>query len=244
MKDIQLSAAANLVLLEPEAKGKEVIKTAFKELIARRAVSLGSVEQRGLFGHRRNVVTLQMHPGEAPQDAGLAELRRALVDASRSSKELGQILGLLQRRYGGAFGKYVDGFVMPVLLRAGLIQRRVEPVLWIFKRRRTVLTAAGLKQQRALRELMGRAQVQAARDGCTEQELAVLIASLGPAVILLPELWPQWSRLEQGLHAQSAGEAGFTFSAELEDFDRQCSDVDAAMDASDGGDGGGDGGGD
>ncbi len=244
MTNTPLSAAANLVLLEPASKGKDAMKAALKELIARRCVSLGSSQHRGLFGHQRSVVTLQVHHRVVVQDSGLAELRRTLIDVSRSGKDLAQILRALQRHYGNGYAKYLDGFVMPALLRGGLMQWREATFLWVFKQRRAALTAQGQQRQRDLHQQMDRARMQAGQGGSSPQEMAAMIASLGAAVILLPELWPQWRRLEQGLRVPPDGGDGFEFSAELEDFDRQCSDVDAAMDASDGGDGGGDGGGD
>jgi len=177
----------------------------------------------------------------------LAELHRALVSAVGSGTTLAKALTELRSRYGIGYAGFHDGLVIASLLRAGLVARQQVTFLWIFRRQIVRPNAIGLRRQAELREKMDRARDELGREDGSPAELAALAASLGALVILMPDQWPHWRRIEQGLHQYDAlaeSLAEFEWSVDLDGFDQRCSDVDAAVDSGDGGDGGGDGGGD
>lgn len=249
-----LSAPECLALLEPASDGRALVKAALKELLLRRVFRLERSEARVLLAFKRRVRRLRRGGGRLPPQSPLLPFERLLAEAARKDDRLDRVLIAVRSRYGSGYARFRSEVVLAALKRRGLIEWRSERILLIIPRRVAVPSASGQAQRGELERLLREARHAAAKVGQEPAQLAALAASLGAAVVLVPELWPQLAEMDVLLRPPAPGSDGgsdpvFEFDLDFggEEIDAVCSDVDGACDAADGGDGGdggGDGGGD
>jgi hypothetical protein len=239
-----LSAPELLVLLNPSVEAREVLKVGCKELLAMGLVRLEKSSWRGWLGVRMTGTNLRPGPGERPRNPVLYGLLGDLRSACRHGTEIGQVLQQLRSEYGQSFQKFKEKLVLPGLLRQGLLEEQPVKVLGLFESRRYRQTAAGL----ALKQLLEGQMAQARQAGRLlrddPQQVVALVASLGSAAILVPELWPYFGEINARLRQRMDNNAQDPDEASLDSLEQAFAEVDSSFDAADGGGdgGGGDGG--
>jgi hypothetical protein len=239
------SAAAAQVLLEPQSGGRDLLKLGLKELLLRGVFRLRRTQEPGWFGRRREV--LRVEPGQAPPcgDAATAALARELRRAVTADARLDRVTAALRQAYGAGYERFRRDEVLAGMQAQGLVEWQTRRLLGLFPWRTLALTARGRVRSTALRRQLERARRLGADSG--PEQLVPLLAALGPAVVLVPVLWPALRQLDTAMRPPDGGSASyeFDFSADdLDALDATADAVDSSVDAGDGGDGGGDGGGD
>ena len=256
-----LSAAEILVLLEPNTPPREAFKVTFKELVALGLVRLEKVAATSRF----SVATTRLHLGSgAVSNPALIDLLGHLRSAMRHGPEMHRVLPRLQREYGTVYERFKGRHLLPRLVEGGLLEPQARKVLLVFNATQYRHTALGLRLKSQLEYDMGQARqltTQLSRQiPDNPAQTAALVASLGAAVILLPELWPHFGQLNELMRQQEddgsgAGSSFMYMSSSdtddtrleggLGDLEQGFDNVDSGFDSSDSGgsDGGGDGGG-
>ncbi|MDX2006330.1 MAG: hypothetical protein SFU83_13720 [Meiothermus sp.] len=253
-----LSAAEIMVLLDPAALPRETLKAAFKEIVALGLLRLEKVPATGRF----SAPTTRLHLGSGTTNHPLLlELLGHLRSAMRHGPELHTVLARLQREYGAAYERFKGRHVLPALVAAGLLEPQTRKVLLVFSSTAHRHTALGLRLKGQLEAEMAQARqltTQLSRQiPDNPVQVSTLIASLGAAVILVPELWPHFGQFNELIRQQEGdGGTGFVYGGwsdtddsrpdlETGGLDQSFSEMDSSFDSSDGGasDGGGDGGG-
>lgn len=251
------SAVATLVLLEPRSKGRDLIKVALRELLLRGVFRLHHKRENAWFGRTRDVRRVEwITAGLAPQslDVATGALAREIYSAVLTDARLERVVGVLRVKYGNDYMRFHRDNVFAMLQAQGLIrliERKLLGFTWLD---RVELTTAGQRQALGLNQQIQYAQGLSPNPD-TDQLLR-LRAALGPAVVLVPSLWPHLHHLDEAtriddemtrMRAEYAVDHTFSFNFRSEDFeslDSVCAVIDDSVDAGDGGDGGGDGGGD
>ena len=242
------SAAAALVLLEPRSKGRDLIKVALKELLMRGVFRLHRKQEKPWLGRARDVRRVEWMPvGRAHQslDSATNALAREVYSAALTDARLERVVGALRAKYGHDYKRFRQDKVLADLQVQGLIQIAEKRLLGFAWLRRVELTAQGKQQGFALKQQIQQAQRLPPK--ASTDQVAPLLALLGPAVVLVPSLWPSLQPIDEALRIAHAADFTYSFDFRFEDFtalDSACANIDDSVDASDGGDGGGDGGGD
>lgn len=245
-----LSASGLLVLLNPNVEAREALKVGFKELVAMGLVHLGKNSQRSRIGLQATQIHLWLEPGERPKNLILRGLLGDLRSAARHGNEFAKMLQQLQREYGHAYTKFKLKIVLPGLLRQGLLEPQQHKVMGLFNTIRYRHTAAGLAQKERLEHDMARAHQISRLLKDDPTQVAALVASLGAAIILIPELRPYFGQINELMRKQSDEAFIYYFGevydekhpaeARFDDLEQAFSDVDSGFSSADsGGDGGG-----
>lgn len=239
-----LSAPELLVLLNPSVEAREALKAGFKELLAMGLVRLEKSSRRGWLGVRMTGTNLRQGPGERPRNPVLYDLLGDLRSACRHGTEIGQVLQQLRNEYGQSFQKFKEKIVLPSLLRQGLLEEQPVRVLGLFESRRYCQTATGLGLKQLLEGQMAQARQTGRLLKDDPQQVVALVASLGSAAILVPELWPFFGEINARLRQRMDNSAQDPSEASLDSLEQAFAEVDSGFDAADGGGngGGGDGG--
>jgi hypothetical protein len=254
----RLTAPETYVLQAPRhLSGVEAFKLALRELVLRRALRIEQVESAGVLRGRRPKTVLRA--GTRVTEPALAPLLEVHARADERGAGDGVLIedfaGAARREFGRTFAGFVDDHVYPSLEERGLISSREERRWGLFRRTRHELTPAG---EEAAAELdgwlrVGRERVEGWAQESPERALAYA-GGAGAAILLLPELYPEFDRLGRHAEAQGYSAAGGEFdlgafggagdSDAIDGFDA-FDGIDAGIDAGAGwgGDGGGDGGG-
>ena len=172
-----------------------------------------------------------------------------------SGGRIAEIVKRARRRYGANFGHFERDYVRAALRRRGLIFEIRRPVLWIFSRRRDERTAKGELERRRIQQQMAQALTIPDLLRREPGEAAVLAASLGGAILLVPELRSHYQRLTEAMRARGVeveggpeaeidlGELTGLLDAAIGEIDAALDAFDASFDASADGGNGGNGGG-
>jgi hypothetical protein len=261
-----LSPGEVMVLLDPNgAKAREALKVTVLALVAQGVLRFEERVGKGLLGREKRSSVLNLAPAAPTPPGPAAAVVETLAPIAPEGEAMPQVVARLQRRFGPDLGRFVTEAVRPVLVSRGLLEPRREKLLWLIPVTRFRPTPAGESEQGRLRELMLQARdIPAFLDRDPVQAVA-LVAALGAAILLVPELRPHLAQLSSLMKDQSAldgfsdfGSGGsgsdHAFGSGLDAFDLSAFDVldqdlsafDASFDSvGDGGgsDGGGDGGG-
>jgi hypothetical protein len=259
----RLTAPESYVLQAPlDLSGAEAFKLALRELLLRRALRVERLETARVLGRTRPKTVLRSAASVAePALAPLLELHARVIQRGGHDGVLVEDFARAARReFGRSFAGYVDDHVYPALAERGLVTSREERRLGLFRRMRHELTAAGHDVAAELGDWLqvGRERVEGWTRDSPERALAYA-GGAGAAILLMPELYPEFERLgrhvatqgepvaglgefgggELDLGAFGSGDPGATDA--FDSFDG----IDAGVDAGAGwgGDGGGDGGG-
>lgn len=238
------SAAIAQVLLEPGSAGRDLLKLALKELLLRGVFRLRRSQETGWFGRQREVLRVELRQAEPCRDAATGALARELRRAAAVDPRLDRTIRELRTKFGSGYERFREDEVLAGMQAQGLYEWNTRKLLGLIPLRRGGLTAKGRAQALALKRQIERAQRLPPQTGA--EQLAPLLAALGPAVVLVPTLWPGLRALDGALRPAPGDGMAYEFDFSGDDLDAldQASDaVDASVDAGDGGDGG-DGGGD
>lgn len=214
----------------------------FKDLVAMGLVRLGKNSHTGLKRSWMRLQATQIHlwldPGERPKNPIRYGLLSDLRSAARHGNEFARVLQQLQREYGYAYTKFKLKIVLPGLIRQGLLEPQQHKVVGLFNTIRYRHTVAGLAQKERLEYDMARARQISRLLKDDPAQVAALIASLGAAIILMPELWPYFGQINELMRKRSEsddGDDGGTNDAEagFDDLEQAFSYVDSGFDSSD-----------
>jgi hypothetical protein len=200
-----LSAPELLVLLNPAVEAPEALKVGVKELMAVGLVHLGKISRRGWLGFKVSSTNLHLSPGERPKNLVLYGLLGDLRSALRHDPEVGQVLQQLRREYGSNYEQFKQKIILPGLLRLGLLESQSQEGMGWFKTTRYRHTAAGLAQKEQLEDQMAQARQIARLLRDDPPQVVALMAHLGSAAILVPELWPYFGEINALIARQDDG---------------------------------------
>lgn len=246
----ELSGPELLVLLNPAVEAREVLKVGLKELLARGLLRLETGSRKGLWGMAVPQTRLRLTPGPLPQNPVLQRLLEDLRSARRHGEEMNRVLERLKAEYGFLYTGFKERVVLPHLHTLGLFRPHEQRILGLFRNIRHERTPKGEAIQERLQPLMAQARRIAPLLKDNPAQVVPLMASLGAAALLVPELWPHWGEINALLQRYADG--GYAFvtgstdgsSPLMEDWkslETSFGELDSSFDASDGG--GGDGGG-
>lgn len=260
-----LSAPAGLVLQDPKASGKEVVKVGLIELLAKGVLTLERTKRKGLLGLGREETRVRAGAGEDTARRHwphLGALLDALAPALRTGERgvtMAELVKLARKAFGQGLERFNAKSVRPDLVARGLLAAERVRFLALIPYTRYRRTASGealngelqnqLRQARQLPDLLARDPASA----------AALALALGGSLLLVEELRPHLGALGDALrHHAVAGdtggalesegfELGFEFEGDafdslgdaLDAFDAEFDDATSDSDG-DGGDGGGD----
>lgn len=204
-----LSPAEALVMLSPRLRaGREAVKVTLLALLAQRLVTIETVERKVLgFSTRQTVLKVAPSlPALLPQPA------RALIEVVRANESLGgsmkTFVAQARRQFGPDLGKFEQVHILPALAARGLVQQRVAPVLFVFKRTVWLPTAQGVAEQQRLQGLLAQARdIPRALDDDPRRAAAMAVA-LGGLILIAPELKAYFGQIAAAMRAPQPADAG------------------------------------
>ncbi len=269
-----LTAPEALILRNPnQPQGREALKLALTELLARRILTMRHEEKKGFLGSVQSIDLLQRTPEASQQLPTGSPLQAVLGLLSGAGMEMNQVVEQAQKTFGSDFSGFQQNHILPALVKRGLLETCTEKVLWVIPVTRYCHTPTGeLTRQRLETQITQAHSLPDLLDNDPAQA-AALVFSLGSAALLVGEIRAHSARLSQALRDHSSGADGmplFYYSAsdgsgqpdkpdptnfdgglfdsnfDLDAFDNNMDTFDNSFDSSadaGGGDSGGDGGG-
>ena len=271
MPAVDLTPGEALVLLDPnKTQGREAVKVSLMWLLGKSFLTVTSENKPGFFGRFSKTPLLRPNP-RSP-----AQLPSHLIELMQVVRRAGYMDDFV-RAARGSFGHDLSGFqkdhLLPSLLKRRLIEHRVEPFLWVFKRSRYYRTRSGEAMRNHIEAMFSDARQIPNYLDRNPAQAAAMAATLGGLIILMPELKPYFNDIAAATRRANHIDAGSNYvggpsssssireephlddamvmdfstlePGALDGLDASMSVLDSSFDAgmSDGGAGGGDGGG-
>lgn len=243
-----LSAPELLVLLNPVVEPREVLKAGLKELLVQGFLRLSKNSRKLPLGISFPFTSVQLAARPLPPNPVLRRLLEDLRTAQRHGEQMNQVLSRLQVEYGTTYGGFKQRVVLPRLQAEGLVNPTQRQILGLFKSVHYQHTPQGQELKARLEQDMARARQIAFLLKDDPTQVVALMASLGAAALLVPELWPHWGeinsllqRYTDGGYPPTTGGDSSLFDEDWKSLEGAFSEFDSSFDASDGG--GGDSGG-
>lgn len=273
MEVMPLTAPEALILLNPnQPQGREALKLALTELLARRIITLRQEQRSGFLGSVQNTDLLQAAPDASQRLAGETPLQAALnLLTPGIEMEMSQVVQQAHQAFGADLSGFQKQVILPALVQRGLLETCTQKVLWVIPVTRYCHTTNGTITKERLENQMAQAQLLPEMLDSNPAEAAALVFGLGSAALLVSEVRAQSARLSQALREHPSGADGtfffpasstgnaealadgktnpanfddgrFDFQFDLDAFDSSLDSFDSSFDSS--ADTGGDGGGD
>jgi uncharacterized membrane protein YgcG len=183
------------LLLHPDLDGsREAAKLAALTLLAQGTFKMRQVEAKGILGFKRqkNVLEVGSFDGPVPGPIGSVwMLGRNLKPGST----LAQLATAMRHAWGDGLLRYGREIVFPELEAKGLVLPQPRKMLGLFRSNRWTRTDEGAAEAGEIARLRDEARrIPNFLDG-DRRQAAALIATLGAAVLLVPELRPYFSEM-------------------------------------------------
>ena len=184
-----LTPAEQFVLLDPMgAEAKEAVKTTLLSLVARGALRIDTISERGFFGAKTKSVLSET--GNSI-DAGPHEtaLLRVIGGAGvGGGATLDKVALAARSAFGDGLRKFVTDYIHPSLMRRGLIAESTRKVAIFFTRKVKQLTPAGEMEKQRILALIERARDLPNLLKTNPAAAAAIVLAAGGVLLLLPEL--------------------------------------------------------
>ncbi len=262
--------AEAFVLLDPRhCPALEAVKITLLSLVAQGILKISEIEKPGFFRTKKlSVVKIVADPPDPP--GHVESLIGVVQQAGKLGRgaEMRDLAKVARQAYGPGLKSFKANYLIPALIRRGLMRAENDRVLWLFNRTIHVHTPAGLVEKGRVEATLARARQLPALLKSDPTSAAAVALAAGGLLLLVPELKPYYGQLallrqpagadaSGDFFAGDGGNSGGDFSLPSFDFgsfdassfsalDMDFSSFDSSFDSSfsDGGGGGDSGGGD
>ena len=215
---------SHVLLAGVKGSGKQAMKLALLELVARRLLAIVTVEESGRLRTSRTAVLVPGAARSQPTARSLQALLELYAQASpRTYKDgttgvaVAELATAARKRYR-TLGGYVETEVLPELARLGLYAREEYKRLGLFRATRWVRTPEGEAARADLQGRMAAGQGVFGRWVSEDPSRALAYVALaGSSVLLMSDLHPELQRLREQQRAQAGGETAAYSSGDLGD---------------------------
>jgi hypothetical protein len=208
MTAVDLTPGEALVLLEPNrTQGREAVKVSLMWLLAKKFLTATLERKPGLFG--RFSATQRLLPNPRPQ-ARLPFHLVELMQVVRGASYMDDFVRAARKRFGSDLNGFQEDCLLPSLLERRLVEHRIEPLLWVFKRGRYYRTCAGEALRTQIEGMFTDARQIPHYLDRNPAQAAAMAATLGGLIFLMPELKPHFDEIATATRRANPIDGGYS----------------------------------
>lgn len=200
----ELMPAEAMVLMDTSVNPSQLFKVTIMALMLRRVVRAATEQRHGLFRSRQ---VTRLHASAAPDQPAHVQSALAVL-RSANGGTVAEVVAAARRAYGQNLAAFKQKQVIPAMVQRELVQQRTFRLLWAFPWRRTVLTPGGAAALERLRAALDRGRSVPGFLDRDPRQAAMIAASLGTLILLVPELRPHLKQVARMLQEPDAGVSG------------------------------------
>jgi hypothetical protein len=195
----RISPAEAVILLDPKtSSGQDPLKIALFSLLARGAIQLEKRTSCRAIWFKKNSPYLLV--GSAT-NLNLPPYADALLHMVRQAHDLNlrEFVDLAHKHFGGNFGEFRTGWVLPTLVEQGLLQTKEKKVLGVIPRTAIKYTPAGLDERIRIEATLMKARTIPKLLKADPKQAVSAILAVGSLHMLIEELRPFYCDLSRAM---------------------------------------------